>query len=234
MDAGLIVGCFVLGLLAGALANQVIHRVPAGGAVTGPPRRGGDPGRASRADVLTTVVIGAAFVAVGVRVGWDWTLPAFLLFTWTLLVIAVIDANTRKIPNRLTYPLTPALAGLLIAAALLAGEPWVGLRAVLGGLAAFAMLLLLAIINPRGMGMGDVKFAGFIGLGLGYLGWDHVVLGVIGGFLLASVLLAVAMLAGRRSRKDLVPFGPYLAAGALVALLAGEPLIDGYRQLAGL
>ncbi|MPZ87408.1 MAG: prepilin peptidase [Nitriliruptorales bacterium] len=234
MDAILIAGCLVAGLLAGALANPVIHRAPGGPSVTWPPPRRQDPGRASRADLLIAVVTGIAFALVGARVGWSWALPAFLLFTWTLLVIAVIDVNTRKIPNRLTYPLTPALAGLLVAAALLGGEPWLSLRAVLGGLAAFAMLLLLAMINPRGMGMGDVKLAGFIGLGLGYLGWAHVVLGVFAGFLLASLVLTVAMLAGRRSRKDMVPFGPYLSAGALLALLAGEPLIDGYVRLAGL
>lgn len=234
MDTGVILGCFVLGLFAGALSHPVIHRAPAGVPVAWPPPRDEDTGRVSGAEALLAVVTGVAFALVGVRVGWDWSLPAFLLFTWTLLVVAVIDANTRKIPNRLTYPLTPTLAVLLMAAALLIGEPWLGVRAVLGGLAAFGVLLALALINPRGMGMGDVKFAAFIGLGLGYLGWGYVVLGVVGGFLLASVVLTVAMLAGLRGRKDLVPFGPYLTAGALLALLAGEPLIGAYMQLAGL
>jgi leader peptidase (prepilin peptidase) / N-methyltransferase len=232
VDARVIIGCFVVGLFAGARAIPVIHRAPLGAAVTWPPpgrEHPGGPGARS----LFALVTGVAFAAIAVRAGWDWSLPAFLLFAWTLLVIAVIDANTRKIPNRLTYPLTPTLAGLLVLAAVLTGEPWWGLRALLGGAATFALLLLLAVISPRGMGMGDVKFAGFIGLGLGYLGWAYVVLGMISGFLLASVVLSVAMLAGLRSRTDLVPFGPYLTAGALLTLLAGEPLIEGYLQLVG-
>jgi leader peptidase (prepilin peptidase) / N-methyltransferase len=231
VDVGLIVACLTAGVLAATLARVVVHRTCADIRARTP---GGDErsgGRASgvRPGLLTGVVV----VAVGLRVGWDWSLPAYLLFAWALPVIAAIDANTGKIPNRLTYPLAPVLAGLLVAAAALGGRPWPGLQALLGGVAAFGLLLLVAVITPRGMGMGDVKFAGIIGLGLGYLGWAHVLVGVVAGFLLASVVLASAMALGVCGRKDLVPFGPYLTAGALLALLAGEPLIAGYRALVG-
>lgn len=165
----------------------------------------------------------------------DWyALPGYLLFAFTLLVVTVIDARTRRIPNRLTYPLTPALAVLLCAAALLGGEPGRALRTLLAALAAFAFLLLLALINPRGMGMGDVKFAPFLGLGLGYVGWGAVVVGIFGAFLLGG-LISLALLALRlRGRKDLLPFGPYLAAGAFLALFFGPAVVRGYLELSGL
>lgn len=211
--------CFVVGLIAGSLAKVVIQRMTGGAGVRGP---------------LLELAAGLAFGAVALRIGLNWELPAFLLFAWTLLVLAVIDAQTRRIPNRLTYPLTPALLVLLVAAALLHGQPYWAYRALLGGAAAFAALLALCIVNPRGMGMGDVKLAAFIGVGLGYLGWGVLAIGVVTGFLLGG-LVAMALLVVRiRGRKDLMPFGPYLAAGAFLALLAGRLLVDVYLQAMGL
>ncbi|MGH8900268.1 MAG: prepilin peptidase [Egibacteraceae bacterium] len=211
--------CFVLGLIAGLLAKIVIQRITGEACVRGP---------------LLEFGTGLAFGAVAVRVGLDWALPGFLLFAWTLLVVAVIDAKTRRIPNRLTYPLTPVLLVLLMTAALLHGQPVWAYRALLGGVLAFATLFALALANPRGMGMGDVKLAAFIGVGLGYLGWGVLAVGVLTGFLLGG-LVAMALLAVRfRGRRDLMPFGPYLAAGAFLALLVGSPLVDVYLHAAGL
>ncbi|MDP8969824.1 MAG: prepilin peptidase [Actinomycetota bacterium] len=260
MEIWLVAGCFLLGLVFGSFANVVIHRVPAGESIVRP----ASACRSCRAPVaardnipvvswlllggrcracgapigigypMVELVSGVLFALVGARIGWDWALPGFLLFSWMLLVVAVIDARTRKIPNRLTYPLTPTLLVLLALAGLLNGQPGWALRALLGGIAAFAVLLLLALASPRGMGMGDVKLAAFVGIGLGYLGWAHLLLGVFGGFLLGG-LVALALLAvGRRDRKDLIPFGPYLSAGALLALLAGGPIIDAYLRTTGL
>ena len=260
MDTLLLVACFLLGLAAGSFGNVVIARVPAGGSVVRP--RSACPGcsapvaaadnvpvlswlllrgrcrrcgmRISPMYPLVELVTALGFTAVAARVGLDWALPGFLLFAWTLIVAAVIDARTRRIPNRLTYPLTPALLVLLGLAAVAQGDPLVALRALAGGAAAFAALLALALISPRGMGMGDVKLAAFIGIGLGYLGWSHVLLGMFGAFLLGGVV-AVALLAVRlRGRRDFLPFGPYLAVAALGALLVGRPLIDAYLGLSGI
>lgn len=260
MDLAVGLACAVLGLLVGSFANVVIHRIPAGGSVVAPPSscpscrtligpRDNVPvvswillrgrcrhcrTRISARYPLVELAVAAAFGVVGASVGLSLALPGFLLYAWTLVVIAVIDAETRRIPNRLTYTLTPALAVLLIGAALLQGDPGLAVRTLLGGLAAFAGLLVLALISPRGMGMGDVKLAAFIGLGLGYLSWGHVLLGVFGAFLLGGVV-AIALLAVRlRGRKDQLPFGPYLAVAALLTVVAGAPLIDAYRALTGL
>jgi leader peptidase (prepilin peptidase) / N-methyltransferase len=163
-----------------------------------------------------------------------WALPAYLLFAWLLLVVAVIDARTRRIPNRLTYPLTPALLVLIVAAALFNGAPGDALRALLGGVAGFAALLVIALISPRGLGMGDVKLAAALGIGLGYLSWGHVVVGIFGGFLLGGLVAILLILTRLRSRKDLVPFGPYLAAAALLAVWFGDVVVRWYLNVSGI
>jgi leader peptidase (prepilin peptidase) / N-methyltransferase len=163
-----------------------------------------------------------------------WALPGMLLFAWMLLVISVIDYRTRRIPNALTYPLTPALLVLLVGAALLNGDPGTALRVVLGGVAAFAFLFLLALINPRGMGGGDVKYAASLGMALGYVGWGAVIIGIFGAFLIGSVVSVALIASGTRSRKDLIPFGPFLSVGAFLGLFVGQPLADAYLRLTGL
>lgn len=255
-----IAGCALLGLLLGSFANVVIHRVPAGGSLSSPrsfcpscrtpvaPRdnipvlswlalRGRC--RTCREPIsvrypLVELTCAVLFALVGARIGWDWALPGFLLFVWTLLVLAVIDARTRKIPNRLTYPLTPALLALFVLAGLLHRSPPAALRSLLGGLAAFAVLLVIALISPRGMGMGDVKMAGFIGIGLGYLGWDYVILGVFAGFFVGGVAAIALLLTRFRARRDLIPFGPYLAIGAVAALLGRDAIVGAYLRSVGL
>lgn len=161
-------------------------------------------------------------------------LPGMLLFVWVLLVVSVIDYHTRRIPNALTYPLTPVLAVLLVGAALLDGRPEVALRVLLAGIAAFAFLLVLALISPRGMGMGDVKYAAFLGMGLGYVGWGAVIIGIFGAFLLGSVISVTLIVTKLRGRKDLVPFGPFLSLGAFLALLFGDTLAQAYLRATGL
>ena len=198
--------CLLVGALAGMAASRVVALQTAGRGVPAP---------------LLATAMGLVFGAVGLRVGADWALPGLLLFTWTLLVIAVIDARTGRVPNRLTYPLTPVLLGLLALAALLNGEPARAASALLGGLAAGGALLVLALINPRGMGMGDVKLAAFIGVGLGYLGWSELVAGLVAGFVIGGVVALVLLATRLRGRKDLIPFGPYLAGGAFLALFIG-------------
>lgn len=253
----------LLGLLFGSFANVVIHRVPAGESIVRPPSA--CPGCASpiaprdNIPVVSWLVLrgrcrhcgegisvryplvelgmAVVFAAVAWRVGLDWTLPGFLLFAWLLVVVSIIDVRTRKIPNRLTYPLTPTLLVLMVGAAVLSGDPGRAVAVVMGGAGAFLVLLLLALIQPKGMGMGDVKLAGFIGIGLGYLGWPMVVLGIFGGFVLGALggiaLLIVRAAARGPMRGQSIPFGPYLAGGALLTLLFGEPLVRAYLRSLG-
>jgi leader peptidase (prepilin peptidase)/N-methyltransferase len=251
-----VLACAALGLVLGSFANVVIARVPDGGSVVRPPSscphcgvpiaprdnipvvswlllrgRCRECGAAISARYpLVELACALVFAAVGWRIGVTWALPAFLLFGWLLIVVTVIDLRTHRIPNRLTYPLTPALLALLVVAAMLHGTPGAAVRAVLGGVVAFGVLLILALVNPRGMGMGDVKLAAFIGIGLGYLGWGHVWLGLFAAFFGGGVIAGALLVLGLRGRKDHIPFGPWLALGALVALLAGRPIIEAYLR----
>ena len=260
MDLVLVATAIVLGLMLGSFANVVVHRVPEGQSVVRPrsrcPACGTQIAAGDNIPVLSWVrlrgrcrgcgepisiryplvelAMGAVFGALAWHVGPDPLLPGLLLFGWTLVVLAVIDARTRRIPNAITYRLTPVLLVVVVGGALLAGDPSGAVRAVLGGLAAFAALLLIALLVPKGMGMGDVKLAGFIGIGLGVLGWGHVVLGLFGGFLLGGVTAIGLLLTGLRSRRDMIPFGPYLAAGALIAVLVGDPVLEAYLRGVGL
>ncbi|MGH3441710.1 MAG: prepilin peptidase, partial [Nitriliruptorales bacterium] len=155
--------------------------------------------------------------------------PALLVMAWALVVATAIDLEHRIIPNRLTYPLVPLLLALLLLAAAFDGSWGALLRGVIAGLAIPAGMLLLSEIFLRlrgqaGMGMGDVKLAVSIGLVLGYLGGWHVAVGLYAAILVAVVVAAALLVSGRARLASRIPFGPYLAAGTLLAILAGEPL----------
>ena len=163
-----------------------------------------------------------------------WVLPAMMLYVWVLLIVSVIDFETRRIPNALTYTLTPVLAVLLLGAAVLGGEPRRAITALIGGVGAFAFLLVLALIKPGGMGFGDVKYAAFLGLGLGYVSLGAVLIGIFGAFLIGSLVSVSLLLLTDRGRKDKVPFGPFLSMGAFLGILFGPALVDVYTSAAGL
>lgn len=171
----------------------------------------------------------AVLFAVGaLALGDSWALPAFLLFFAALLAVSFIDLEHFIVPNRIVFP-TLAISVPLLAAAALAEGAWRPLgTALLGAVAASAGLLVIHLISPRGMGMGDVKLALLLGLFLGWLDLAHVALGLFLGFLLGAVGGVLLIALRLRSRKDHVPFAPYLAAGAVLAVVAGEPMLDWY------
>ena len=256
--------CGLLGLIFGSFANVVIHRVPRDESLSKPPSacpncgnpikpydnipvvswlllRGKCRNCGHKISVrypLVELLMGVAFAAVAVRVGLNWALPGFLLFTWLLIVVSFIDIQIRKIPNRLIYPLTPALLVLMVAAAVLEGDPRRALDVVIAGLAAFAFIFVLALIQPKGMGVGDAKLAGVIGIALGYISYGFVIFGLFAGFAVGAVgglgLVVARLATGGEWRKQKIPFGPYLAAGALLTLLFGAPLIEAYLRSVGM
>ena len=161
--------------------------------------------------------------------GVGWQLLAFLPFLWVLVALSLIDLEHKLLPNKIVYPsVLVAVPLLAVTAALGPGlDPW--LRALLGGIAGAGGFLVVALISPAGMGMGDVKLAGLIGLFLGYLGWGRLALGFFASFALGAISGIVLMLAGRAGRKTAIPFGPFMALGAVMSALAGETLLDLYR-----
>jgi leader peptidase (prepilin peptidase) / N-methyltransferase len=177
---------------------------------------------------LVELGCGVLFVAVAARFGWSWELPAYLVLTAALLAISLIDLEHFIVPDRITGPLTVSALALLGLAAAANGDGGRFVRSFLGGLAFFAFLLLLNLLYPRGMGMGDVKLSFSLGLFLGWLGWGQVFLGGFLAFLLGA-LVGVALIAtGVKGRKDFVPFGPFLALGTMITILWGSPILRWY------
>jgi len=157
-------------------------------------------------------------------------LPAYLVLAASLLVVSIIDLEHYVIPNRVVYP-TIALALPLLAGAAALEHGWDRLtHALIGGAVAWTLLLLVHLISPRGMGFGDVRLSFILGLYLGWLGAGHVALGLFLGFLLGSVAGIALVIVRRRSRKEAIPFGPFLAAGAMAAVLVGDPLLRWYNR----
>jgi leader peptidase (prepilin peptidase)/N-methyltransferase len=171
---------------------------------------------------------GVIWGVIGYRFVGSWALPAYLVLAAALLALSVIDLEHYLLPNRIVFPLAGAGVVSLAIVALVEGSGSDFVRALLGGAAAFGALLALHLISPRGMGLGDVKLAFVLVLYLGWLGWGEVFLGLFLGFLLGAVVGVILIAAKLRSRRDHVPFGPFLAAGTLIAIIWGPAILGWY------
>lgn len=141
-------------------------------------------------------------------------------FAAVSLLLAVIDIRTHRLPNRIVLPAYPVAIALFLIGSVLRGDPTVLLRAVAGALLLFAFYLALRLIQPAGMGGGDVKLAGLTGLFLAGAGWDALIVGVFAGFA-AGGLFSVVLLGLRRAhRRTRVAFGPWMLLGTWVGILA--------------
>lgn len=184
--------------------------------------------------ITVEVFTGTLFAAAYLKFGWGAPVIVACAGVALLVVIAVVDLEHRLIPNRLVIP------SVFVLAALAPLWPELGIDRALGfeqahlssltnslaaGAGAFLVFLAVKAVYPTGMGAGDVKMAGMLGLLVGLPGiavalWTAL---VVGG------AVAVGLLAlGGRSRKDAMPFGPFLSAGGIMALLAGTEIIDFY------
>ena len=243
-----------LGLVVGSFLNVVIWRVPRGESVVRPashcpscgaavrPRdnvpvvswlllrgrcRDCDQrisGRYPAVEVATAVV----FVVLTVRIGFDAALPAFLYLGAIGVALTMIDLDVKRLPDAIVLPSYLVSLALLTGAALFEDD-WAALvRAVIGMVVLYAFYFVLAFIYPAGMGFGDVKLAGVLGLYLGWLGWAELVIGGFLGFLYGGVVGLLLMLVRRAGRKSQIPFGPFMLVGALTAILWGGALADLY------
>jgi leader peptidase (prepilin peptidase)/N-methyltransferase len=238
----------VLGLLVGSFLNVVVHRLPRGESLVRPRsrcpacehqiaaydnvpvaswialrgrcRHCGAPvsARYPAIEALT----GALFGAVAAVRGVDDALLAELPFAALLVAVAAIDLEHRIVPNRLV---APAAAWAVAAWAIV--DPGFLPEALGSGAGAFAFLLVTALAYPAGMGMGDVKLAGVMGLYLGIAVIPALLVAFLAG---SAVGIAIIAREGARARKKGVPFAPFLALGGVVGLLAGDELISLYRD----
>jgi leader peptidase (prepilin peptidase)/N-methyltransferase len=174
---------------------------------------------------LVPVANAVLFATIAVRLGADWALPAYLLFFAVLLAISVVDLQLQIIPNRIVYPAIFASVPLLAVAALGQHDWWPLERALISAAAAWFALLVIHLVSPGGMGFGDVRLSFLLGLFLGWLGYGHVLTGLFLGFLLGAVVGLLLVALRLRKRTDHVPFGPFLAVGAALAILVGDPVV---------
>ncbi len=247
MTVAVVVFAFLGGLLVGSFLTVVAHRVPRGESIVGPrsccPGCGEQiaaydnvpvfswlmlRGRARCCGVpisprypLTELTVGMLFAAV-VLVFWDepGEVALGLLFTSTLVAVTLTDLELRLIPNKIL--LVSALLGVAVAATV---DPGSLPERAIAAAAAGGLLFAAALAYPRGMGLGDVKLAAVMGI---YLGRN--VAPAIFVALLAGAVVGLAMIAreGAAARKKGIPFGPFLAFGGIVGLLAGNQLLDLY------
>lgn len=169
---------------------------------------------------------GAAAAALGLVLGWDVSLLVVLPLVPVGVALAVIDWRTRLLPTRLVAPSYLVTLGTLLAAWLLDGRDLHDLeRAALGWLVYGGMFFVLWFVYPRGLGYGDVRLAGVLGLALGWVGWSELLLGIWSGLLLGGVLGGLLSLVTRR--RD-YPFGPFMLLGALLGVVLGQPAATAF------
>jgi leader peptidase (prepilin peptidase)/N-methyltransferase len=250
MSSVVLAAVFVLGTILGSFLNVVIYRLPRRQSLVRPgshcprcgtPIRAADNiplvsflllrgrCRACRAPIgwrypLVEAAAGGLLVLVWVRYAPQQSWPALasgVLFSLSLLAVFFIDLDHQIVPNAITYP--GLAAGVVLAA--LQGKI---VPAVLAAAGAGAFFLLVAVASRGGMGGGDVKLAAMMGA---FLGWPGIAVGLLGGFIVGAVAGLVLIAAGKRSRTDAIPFGPALAVGGVVALLAGDVLVRWWLSL---
>jgi len=239
----------LLGLIAGSFLSVVAHRVPLGESIVAPRARCPNcgtqiaaydnvplfsylalRGRCRHCDAkvpatypLLEAGLAAVFVAILLRYSDDGSEIALgACLAATLATITLTDLEHRVIPNKVLIVAALVAVGLLVA-----GDRDALAEHAIAAAIAFAVMFLIAIVYPRGMGMGDVKLAGVMGLYLGKAVAPALLIGFAAGALFGLALIASR---GAEARKQAVPFGPFLALGGLIAIFVGPDIVDWYTD----
>jgi leader peptidase (prepilin peptidase)/N-methyltransferase len=254
----LLVGyCALFGLIVGSFLNVVIYRVPRKESIVSP--RSACPtcdvpiaprdnvpvlswlylrGRCrnchspiSMRYPLVEAATAGLFAGVAARIGFSWTLPAYLVLAAGLLALACTDMEHLLLPKRIVYPVLGLFGGLLVAAAAITGHWHNLLVAGISGAVWFAIFFAMNFISPRALGFGDVRLAPVLGLALGWLGVRYVLLGFFAANLIGAII-GVALIASKRmNRRQQIPYGVFLAVGTLLAIFAGPELLRPFHSL---
>jgi len=257
MTAALVGLATVVGLAIGSFLNVVVWRVPRGESVVHPPSACPRCGHAIRGrdnvPVVSWLVLrgrcrdcgepiakryplvelgtGVLFGLTAWWAGSSWVLPGLLYLAAIAVALTLIDLDTRRLPNAIVLPSYPvALALLALASWNPTGDAdWSALlRAAIGGAAMYAVYFVTVVVYPAGMGFGDVKLAGVLGLYLAWFGWGALVLGWFAAFLFGGVYAVGLLVTRRAGRKSGVPFGPWMLLGAAFGIVLGERLWSWY------
>lgn len=161
-------------------------------------------------------------------------LIAYLYLAAISVALAVIDLDVRRLPDSIVLPSYAVAAVLLGGADVLRADLGALLLVVIGGAGSFLFYYALRLAKPGGMGLGDVKLAGVLGMFLGQAGLAQLMVGSFASFVLGGVAGIALIVAGRSTRKSSIPFGPWMLGGAWIGILAGAPLATAYLRLIGI
>lgn len=176
----------------------------------------------------TELATGVLFALAASRFGPSFDAVLFAGFFWILVVLTVIDVEHRLLPNRIVYPAFVVGWAALVVAAAASGDASRLANAALGASIFGGFLLVVALVVPAGMGGGDVKLGFVLGTFLGYLGGPGVVLVAMFLSFLFGAVAGVGVIGGGGSRKMKLPFGPFLALGTVVSIVAGPVILNAY------
>jgi prepilin signal peptidase PulO-like enzyme (type II secretory pathway) len=210
------VGAGLVGLLAGLLVGPLADRLATNAPLHEPLVR-----RVPRSPRLALMIAGTALLGGASGFVFGFTLEAVIatLFCWVLVVVTRTDLEHKLIPDKIVLP-----GAVVVLALRTIDEPSV--EWILCALGAGLVLFVIVLIYPRGLGMGDVKLAAFLGAGLGLA----VIPGMFVGFCIAFVpALLLFVQRGKEARKSAIPLGPFLALGGVIALFWGDAMLDWYR-----
>jgi leader peptidase (prepilin peptidase)/N-methyltransferase len=249
--------CGLFGLAIGSFLNVVIWRVPRGESVVSPPSHcpGCDAPIRPRDNVpvvswlllrghcrecgtrisvrypLVELLTAGLFAAFGAWFGPSAELPAYLYLVAVGVALALIDLDLQRLPDALTLPSYAVGTVLLGVASVAHHSGWPMARALIGMAVLFGFYFTVAMIAPRGMGFGDVKLSGVLGLYLAWLGWGQLAVGAFAAFVVGGLVGVGLVLFAGGGRKTKVPFGPFMLVGVLIGVFAGGPLASAYTSV---
>lgn len=254
----------VFGALIGSFLNVVIWRVPQGISIVRPPSACPSCGasiawydnvpilsylllrgrcrhcnahisaRYPLVEALTAALFGLA--AWGSVAGaYPFVLLPLMLY-WAAIAVALtfIDLDHHRLPNVIVLPSYVVTAVLLVVASVVTGEYGRLLSAAIGAVALGGFYFVLAVARPGGMGLGDVKLAGALGMLLAWLGWAQLVVGAFAAFVFGGIVGVALMIGRMATRKSALPFGPFMLLGAAFGVCVGQPLADFYLSTTGI
>ncbi len=255
MFAALVAGLGLFGLVIGSFLNVVIYRVPRGESIVAPRSRCPACGatlawfdnvpvvsylalrgrcRSCRAPIsaqypIVETLTAGLFAGTAARFGVVWPLPAYVVLAAGLIVLAAIDLELQVLPKRIVYVVTVAVGVLVLVASVETGDSHRLVVAACSAAAWFGLFFAINAASPRLLGFGDVRLAPVLGLALGWLGVGYV----LAGFFLAcffGAAVGIGLIAAGRARlATRVSFGPFLALGTEIAVLAGSGLLRPFH-----
>ncbi len=254
---GILIGvCGLVGLAIGSFLNVVIYRVPRKESVVSPRSRCPNCGHPIRerdnVPVFSWIVLrgrcrdchalisiryplvelacAGLFAGVAARVGFNWDLPALLVFAAGLLALAVIDVEHLVLPKVIVYPTFLLVSGLLTVDALVTREWSKLLAAAICAVAWYLLFFIMNLASPRILGFGDVRLALVLGLGLGWLGWRYALFGFFAANVIGA-LLGIVLIGLKKIRRDQpIPYGVFLAIGAALAVYSGPEVLAHFQN----